>query len=362
MFEFLNNSVFLFSESSVNTIGELELMTEEEDTVMEAYEAVPCAEDNVDDAMMRIALENVENYHMIVEAIMMDEFNEYMTTNEEVIYEEGRIKKVTSAIKRFIENAWAKIKGVFDKVLTAIDTAVRSDKKFLEANREKIKNFKGNVDFKGYNYKNLDSNPYSSVIGAFTNTVGSIFKYIDKSNNIAKTGDDKSLKDAIENLSDSLRGAAVDKGTCTASDFTKELKMKFAGSSEKVDVSMSSDAVIKELETAKATKAKVKGAYNSVKSYFNNMIKSNNAMEKVAVNATSRKDVKESGVSAAIGLYNKACKDAITVCSQTVRVHLSAISASHRQTRAIASKMAGTKSESDSKSTNESALDLIQLV
>lgn len=361
MFEFLNNSVFPFSESSIDEGHDnTDIMTEEDDAMMEAFEAIPCNEDDIDDAMMRIALESVENYHMIVEAIMLDEFNEYVATNEEVIYEEGRIKQITGAIKKFVENAWQKIKGVFQKAFTMIDTAVRNDKAFLKANKEKILKFSGKLDMKGYSYKDLGANPYTPIQGAFTNAVGSISKYIDKTDGIASKGDDKSLKENIEGLDNTLRGAAVGKGTCSAEEFNKELKLRFVTSSDKVDLSMNPADVVKELETAKTTRAKAQAAYNSVKGYFNALIKSNNAMEKTAIKATSRKDVKESGVASAIGMYNKACKSAVNIATQVVRAHLSAINASHRQTRAVASKMAGTKSSGE-KSTNESALDLIQL-
>ena len=127
MFEFLNSDFDLFSESSVEDENYSAELTEEEDAMMESFESIPCPEDDLNDAVMRITLETVENYHAMVEAVTFDEIKEFMVTHEEVVYEEGRIKTITSKITSFIQNAWQKVKGLFDKVFTAISNAVKND-------------------------------------------------------------------------------------------------------------------------------------------------------------------------------------------------------------------------------------------
>lgn len=372
MFEFLNSSVFPFSESSTDEGHDnTDIMTEEEDAMMEAFEAIPCNEDDIDDAMMRIALETVENYHMIVEAIMLDEFNEYVATNEEVIYEESRIKQVTGAIRKFVENAWQKIKGVFQKAFDMIASAVKNDERFLKDNEEKIKKYKGNLKIKGYKYQNIGTTVYTNISGVFTteveSKVNSVFTMSGDDADYAKKVEGgkntvKKLSTMVDDLPGKLRKAVLGK-ECDASDFSKELKTFFAGSSEKVEMELSPDTVVKEIRNAKATKDSANKAYKSVKEYFNKTLKTVNDIEKKAVNYSSKKEVKEKNIAAAVGLLSKACKTSINIAETVSRTQLAAISAYRRQAKAAAMEMlrkSGGES-SDKKSTNESALDLIQL-
>ena len=372
MFEFLNGSVFPFSESSTDepNIGGFE-MTEEDDAMMEAFEAIPCNEDDIDDAMMRIALESVENYHMIVEAIMMDEFNEYVATNEEVVYEEGRIKKITSAISSFVQNAWQKIKGVFEKVFDTIASAVKSDERFLKDNEKKIKKYKGELEVKGYKFQNLGTTVYTNIDSAFMSNVRTKLESTFKN-----SGDDadyatgvqggktkiKSLTKMTEELPGILRKAVLGED-CDAGDFSKKLKKFFAGSDDKVTLKISPEQAIKEIRTAKATKDNAKKSYDNCKTYFNNLLKKVRDIEKKAIGYTSRKDVKENKVAEAVGCFSKAVKTSINIATITMRAQIAAINANYRQYKAAAVEMArgGGSSSSDTKSTNESALDLIQL-
>lgn len=365
MFEFLNGSVFPFSESSTDepNIGGFE-MTEEDDAMMEAFEEIPCTEDNIDDAMMRIALESVENYHMIVEAIMLDEFNEYVATNEEVVYEEGRIKKITGAIVTFIQNAWQKIKGVFTKVFDTIENAVKNDEKFIKDNEKAIKKFSGELELKGYKYQNLNANPYKNVMTTFGKTVGDFEDILpEEAGGKVKKSDLNKAGKVADKLPDILRGAAIGSDKCASSDFNKELKKYFAGSDEKSTIKLSPSEVIDEIKNGKKTKASAKMSYDNVKLYFNTMIKQAKSIEKSAITMSSRKQVKEDRIAAAIGIYNSSCKQAIVIIQSVMRVHIAAINANHRQARAAAAEMArkGGSSSSKKKSTNESALDLIQL-
>ena len=364
MFDFFDGSIFSFGESSVDDTDNITTMTEEEDAVMEAFESVPCTEDNIDDAMMRIQMEAVENYHLIVEAIMYDEINEYMVTHEEVVYEESRIKKITSAIADYIERAWTKIKGVYDKVLTTISNAVKNDAKFIKDNEKAIKAFSGKLDVKGYNFKNLQAKPCLSVKAKFDSAVKDLvdLSYINKQSADKIAGNKDAINNAVDGLADKLRGAAIGEDKCDASDFSSKLKKYFAGSDEKVTLDPNPTDIIAEISAAKESKAAAKASYDSVKEYFNGLRKAAKRMEKFAVEASSRTDVKESGLSKALGAFNKACKDAVAVVNVIVHAQIKAINASRVQAKAIAREMiAKSGKKDDKKSTNESALDLIQL-
>lgn len=368
MFEFLNTDMFPFDESTVEeeetitAVEESDEMTEEEDTMMESYEEIPCEEDSIDEAMVRINLETVENYHRIIEAVMIDEFNEYVATKEEVVYEEARIKKVTDAIKKFIETAWQKIKGVYNKMMQTLDKMLNDDSKFIEKYENKIKSASP-VKMKGYKYDlSGGASVYSTITREFAKNIGNVKKYLTFEGGVSKEGNLDALKSATEGFDKTL------KSTITGSDasedkFNKALRRKFCGSDEQVEITVSPSDAIDALKTNKKQKDAATAGYKQVKKIFNNLIKSTNAIEKDATKATSRKDVKNNNIASVVGLYNTTCKKTITIAGQVYRIHYGAIAASRRQAKAAARKMAGVKSEGGAPApANESALDAIQFI
>lgn len=364
MFEFLNSDFDLFSESSVEDENYSAELTEEEDAMMESFESIPCPEDDLNDAVMRITLETVENYHAMVEAVTFDEIKEFMVTHEEVVYEEGRIKTITSKITSFIQNAWQKIKGLFDKVFTAISNAVKNDEKFLKANEKAIRRFSGEIDMKGYNYTNLSNTEiYNEIMSTFQKETEDLISFKADSEYGNATRMNKSTANKAEKvrdeIQDKLRGAAIGKDKCTASEFKNELKKFFAGSSDKEKIKMSPDEVIKTIRDAKKIKAAAKASYDACKGYFKKLMDLAKRIEKQAIQASSRKEVKENNISRGLGAFSAACSKGINVATVVIHAQVQAINAAHRQARAVGSYMAN-KSGSSTKSTNESALDALQ--
>lgn len=363
MFEFLNSDFDLFSESSVEDENYSAELTEEEDAMMESFESIPCPEDDLNDAVMRITLETVENYHAMVEAVTFDEIKEFMVTHEEVVYEEGRIKTITSKITSFIQNAWQKVKGLFDKVFTAISNAVKNDEKFLKANEKAIRKFSGELDMKGYNYTNLSADPYAKIMSTFQKETEDLITFKTDSEYGNATRMYKSTANKAEKvrdeIQDKLRGAAIGKDKCAASEFKNELKKYFAGSSDKEKIKMSPDEVISTIKDAKKIKAAAKSSYDACKKYFKNLMDLAKRIEKQAIQASSRKEVKENNISRGLGAFSAACSKGINVATVVIHAQVQAINAAHRQARAVGSYMAN-KGGSSKKSTNESALDALQ--
>lgn len=362
MFDFLFDTDFLpMSESQIDDDY---VLTKEEDAMMEAYESIPCEEDDINEAFSRIMMETVENYHMIIEATMMDDFKDYISANEEVIYEETKIKKVLGAIKKFIETAWQKVKGIFEKFISMIDSSVRSDAAFLKANEDRIKKFPGSLEMKGYTYEGLkrDTDPYKSIENAFKSAMGSdVTSKLIESNSANK----EQVKKAVDDLPGKLREAVLG-SNCEASSFGKKYKELLCGSAEAVNINPSPSEVIDEIKTAAGTKQRAKKSYNNVKRWFKNLIKSTNDTEKVITSSIGKKEAKEADISTAISAYNKSCRTAITFSESVMRIHMAALNAYRRQCRAAASKMAGEVKSEDKKSkktsTEESALDLLSFI
>ena len=365
MFDFLFDTDFLpMSESQVDDIDNDDVMTEEEDAMMEAYESIECPEDDLNEAMSRIMMETVENYHIIIETAMMDDFNEFISANEEVVYEESRVKNVIGAIKKFIENAWQKVKGVFEKFLNAIDTSVRSDAAFLKKNEERILKFSGSLEMKGYTYDGLkkNSDPYKAIQDAFESTMGSkVTSKLIKNDTVNKDSVKKSVDALPGKLRKAVLGSDVD-----SSDFSKKYKDYLLGSAEPVTIKPTPSDIVAEVKSAATTKNEAKKSYNEVKRTFKNLIKSTNDTEKVITSYMGKKEAKEADISVAITAYNKACRTTITFLQGVMKTHMAALSAYRRQCRAAASRMAGDVKAEDKKSkkdsVGESAFDLLSFI
>lgn len=345
-------------------------MTAEDDAYMESIEGIPCYDDP-DDAFARISMENVENFYAIANAITIDEFAEYIATNEEVIYEEGRIKKIFNTIKAWIKKAWAKIKGVFEKVFQKIESFIRNDKDFVEKYKSTVKSKKTTIS-NGINLKTEDvckkaSELYGKLIDLFNNNAtkqfesvtNNITKYIEgDSNKIKKVSDTQFKPDEVMNK---IRGGLFDEKKLTDEELNTKLKKLFDPEREKVTVEGS--VAIQEIADAKKTKAGLKSLYEQTKMYFNTMIKEADIMEKTAKDA-DKKGSKEANVMSIVGKWNSCCKSCISIANKIDSKAISALDKIRAQNRAACVKMAKGDTVDDKKSKNESAsfLDSLELI
>ena len=341
MFDFLDGALLESVDFGMGDIG----LSSEDDAYMESIESIPC-EDDVDEALIRISMESVGNFYAIANAITVDEFVHYVQTNEAVIYESGRISEIMDKIKEWIKKAWAKVKGVFEKAISWIDSQVRNDKKFVEKYKSKIKNAK---PVKMQAYKNVigirgDLSSMNDLIKSFRSATNDIVKATDKvSKGEELSSDDKSV-DASKVLTQ-IRGNLCSKSEPTVEDFTKELKDAIIGS--KSEVTFDPSSVLDEVENAKASKAAIKKEYNKAKAFFKNSMAQADIIKKAAINSTSRKEAKEAGVMKLVGAWNTICKGCISLATTIERIFLKAVNISRSQAKAAARKMAGGEKEDD---------------
>lgn len=371
MFEFLD-SVFpemgTLGSTSVYE-GALDEMTEEEEAMMEAVEAIDCPEEDFRDAFARVNMETLDNYHRIIEAVMFDEFNEYVATNEEVIYEEGRVKKVLDTIKSAIKKAWAKVKGIFNKFFTWLSQSVGNDSTWLDAHKKELNNYKGSVKIKGYPFDKIDDcSMYGKISSKFEETFGEVKKYIiykddDKGvgNRVDKVKDAKSamgsgfMKDP-DKYSDELKSAVISTYK-PGGDFGKELKKYFYGADDPYDITISNvGSVVSNLKAADKQKKAANKAYKDCEKFFNKLIKE---ADKLASQISSKLGDAGSGATRAIGAYNKACNDSISVANQVLNAQLGAIKSSYNMNKKVARQVVGGY---ETKANNESALDLLSFI
>ena len=361
MFDYLMGSTSLLEAVEGYDNG----MTAEEDAFMESIDAIPCMDDP-EDAFDRIAMETVENFYAITNAITVDEFAHYVATNEEVIYEEGKIKQVFGTIKDWILKAWAKVKGVFEAAIDRIGSFVRNDKKFLEKYKSDIEKA-GSVELeKGYNvnWDVVSSTEYlTRLVQTFKNTTGikdtrnglnmGSKGYIDKNTN------NDNFK--VDEIVSQFRGYALEgKGTLTEEEFNKKLKDMIIPD-KTTKVTLNAATVIAEIGGAKEARANIKKAYDDAKRFFNDMIKEAKSVEKVAIAAQGKKDAKDSGIMSAVGKFNSMCKSCISIATKIKKVQIKGVNRLYHQARHAGVLMA-RKNKNDSKNESASMLESLVLI
>ena len=125
---------FIFGEASyeeTTTTTEETTTVEEEsfeitDEEMNQFGVIECVDDP-EVACYRIALENEQNYNMIMNAMMEKEFSVLEETGKEMVYEAANVKSFFNAIQAAISNFWSKVQGMFKAAMSRIQDFVSSN-------------------------------------------------------------------------------------------------------------------------------------------------------------------------------------------------------------------------------------------
>lgn len=120
---------------------------------MSSIEAQECFEENAMDSAYRIVAENTANWNSIMEAIGIDELAVYESTGYEMVYEAGTISSIFEKFKDFFKKLLEKIKGIFAKFMTVLNSWTKSEKEFVK--KYKMDILKANMEdfeFKGYKF------------------------------------------------------------------------------------------------------------------------------------------------------------------------------------------------------------------
>ena len=324
---------------------------------MNAIEAQPCYEENAVDSAYRIMAENQANWNAIMEAVGIDELAIYESTGSEIVYEAGSISGIFTKIKEFFKKLLEKIKGIFAKFMTVINSWAQSDKAFVKKYKKDL--YSANLkdfEFKGYKFS-LDKYtlPKAATTGlrdtwkdhskAFSGhdsvdpTTGTKDNYNTKA---------KELRDKKEDILDSIRGKLVYGDASTkkvdSSDFSKELFEVFrSGESEKdtldeKDIDISTCLIA--IENTEKSKKDAEKAYKEITRGISDAIKEVDEMSKPLLNDTGDKDKNEEN-AAKVSYYSALCslgestKSLVTVA---FGAYIQAIKDYNRQCKAICVK------------------------
>lgn len=311
---------------------EIEQVTDEE---MNVFGVIECVEDPAV-ACYRIALENEQNYNAIMNAFMAKEFSVLESTGEEMVYEAADIKKFFSAVGNAIKKFWAKVKGVFKKLMDIIASNVATNKAFVKkySNATMHKPETGK-EFKGYKFSGLGKADYDGVASLVKGAVkvDMIVSATEEEVNKAVT----TFNENFESVKGEMRAVACGRSKdkpVKADEFNKALRDEFFGSDEPVKIEKLPEfkTLIAELGSAINAKSLAKESYKAAEKAVKILQGDVNHAEANLKKVAGKKD---HGLKMAKCLTT-AINASLAIMSTAMSVQTSAIAAQMKQARSMA--------------------------
>ena len=347
------------------------------------------------EAALNIVAESELNFNKLMQAVAKDELGYLQENGVEMVYESGTASGFIEKLKAFFLKIWEKIKGLFRKFFAKINSYLIDDKKFADKYKDRVinanlKDFK----FKGFKFTNLDGNSvtakdtFNAALGklddgntfaTYNKNYGSIVDSV-KMNNGSKK---EEIKRAVEKFNDDeqdlleeARGATINCGSCTSTEFTEELFKYFRDDEtskeekELSDLGTNPSDLLSIISTTKKTidltKKDLSDFERSIKDTTKALDKASRDLTNAIPDKNKEKDAQEA-MSIAVQVVNiwaKIRKDALAIAQVVNGAKLTAIKDRNRQAKAICVALVGRKSikESyDDYSYNEGASFLSEL-
>lgn len=307
-----------------------------EKSILESLESIECNYENIMEATFDNIANSINNHNEIMKAVAFGELS-YMSENngQEFIYEAADIKGFFKKMKELFIKIWQKIKGLFDKFFSTIDSYTRNDKTFVNKYKTKI----SNADTKGFSYKGYNFT-ISNLVSDAASKLDAEIKKMDPH----PSADESKIKlceNRIE-VSDKLRGSVLGQSECSATDFTKELfkKLRDGEDSKKELTNISTDNLIKIISNSAELKKEAKNAYTALQTEIKAAIKVVENTENDLLNSVSDKTNAESISEASKKIKAAHCsvyllQEKLSILQVVNGQYLTAIKDSNRQAKSI---------------------------
>lgn len=347
------------------------------------------------EAALNIVAESELNFNKLMQAVAKDELGYLQENGVEMVYESGTASGFIEKLKAFFLKIWEKIKGLFRKFFAKINSYLIDDKKFADKYKDRIinanlKDFK----FKGFKFTNLDSNSakasdmFDAALGKldkgktfenYNKDYGSIVNSVNMNNGSTK----EEIKRAVEkfnedeqDLLEEARGATINCGSCTSTEFTEELFKYFRDDEtskeekELSDLGTNPSDLLSIISTTKKTIDLTKKDLSNFERSIKDITKALDKASRDLTNAIPDKDKNKDDQEAmsiavqVVNIWAKIRKDALAIAQVVNGAKLTAIKDRNRQAKAICVALVGRKSikESyDDYSYNEGASFLSEL-
>ena len=300
------------------------------DEEMNAFGVIECVDDP-EVACYRIALENEQNYNMIMNAFMQKEFSVLESTGVEMVYEAANVENFFKLVKETIARWWSKIQGVIKRVMDEIAVRTNANANFIRKYKDKdVKTPTVENKFKGYKFTNAVPN-YDKIAGIVGATVNE--KVITNVTEKSAAEFLEKFKSDFEAAKDKMRGAACGGSeSVSADDFDKKLKVALFGSEDKVDIELKPfSELIRDIDNANWIKKSAKDTYKSAQ----DSVKELQKRVKMAESSLRKADRKDAGMKVAKCL-SEAINASLGIMSKTLSMDTKAMAAKAAQDRAMA--------------------------
>lgn len=322
----------------------------------------PCEEESLLEANARIVAEAEYNYNKFMQTVGIAELAHFEENGEELVYEASTAGSFLDKVKQFFVNLWSKIVALFKKFFAMFDSAIKSDKEFLNKYKKYINKISSSdisdMEYKGFKY-DYKTDMLKSAAEKMESLIGDETGYT--SSQLASLGNiDKSNFDKLsekEDVVDKMRARALGKmsDSYTESEFQKELFAILRSGEDSKDtlpkIEVSKYVAI--LEGSKGRKSAAEKQYKETKDIINKVIKACEDAKKVFEKATPDSNSMENN-SRKIAVCSRVLgleKTRLTIAQTINTALLKAIKDENKQARAILIKaMSYRKKEKGSQS------------
>lgn len=316
---------------------------------LDSIQAQECFEENAMDSAFRIVAENTANWNSIMEAIGMDELAVYESTGREMVYEGGTVSAIFDKIKDFFKKLIEKIKGIFAKFMTVLNSWVKSDSEFVKKYKSDI--LKANIEnfqFKGYKFT-FNRISLSQCNQSISEDIKSSF-----SNRLITNGTTgefeaaaREIKDGMEEALEIYRGQMLgrDNSRIETSEFAKECFESFRNGESEKELLDESDIDISDclltIETTEKTKREAEKLYKAIQKGFTDAIREVDGYSKECLrNVTKGPDEELNAAKvkyySSVCSYGEQCKSINTIF---FGAYIQAIKDKNRQCKSICVKL-----------------------
>lgn len=281
-------------------------------TYTEAIVAAVIDIDNFHEAAVNSAAEMEYNYNSIMEAIAIEELTS-LKDNKKVQVAKDTLKHFWERVKKFFENAWAKVKGLYDKFIIFIEAHIKKTDAFFNKYKGQIDNKlkevdMGNIKFTGYKFSKGAEISVNELLKA-----GGLPE-LSSIDNLSDNEIENANRDA-ESTIEKMRGKAVQlaggsANALSASELNKELFKAFRdGKSAKEDLHLTVEA-FKDCSYSKEGVKVIKASFAKMEQDVNEVIKKAEAESKNPsedAKASSKVNIYISFVRKALAIANIYC-------------------------------------------------------
>ena len=334
--------------------------------------AQECFEDNMHVAALRVVAESENNWNQIMQAMAVTELAAYEETGDADYYITESGAGFLQSVKDFFKKLLEKIKGIFQKFISVIDSWTKDDKAFVSKYKDKV--LKANThdfEFEGYKFTYAEFS-YERADVEEQNKMTNSWNSLDKSGweDLTKKFRGDELEDALDKYRarfiKKITSSGYNSSTCDSSDFSSDLfkALRNGESSKETIDNISPIEYLNTISNTADVKKKAKKAYDNLQKGINDAIKNVDKAEKEISNelpdkAEEKDKDAKAGFVAYCGAYSGFLRTKESINTQAYGAWLQAVKDENRQAKAVCVKLMSYKPKNESASYYEEGGSLL---